>query len=344
MGRTLICQRRRGGQARVALPRDAGDGDLVAADHEVDVDRAAVAPLPVLVRRPWSNPSPSAMWLARSRRGGCRRRCEPIDAAFPVDECHSRDSAPSSRAARPPTAAPCSASIAAAAPSNRTARPRMIAPSASTSGFVDRTTPPPVRDPGGVDLLSGQVGGCTIPSTSRQCTVKGGGGQQPDGRVSSGHRVERVEATLVHPRGRGPAHLRARSRPPPGPGSSRRQTCAISPRVAPTHPPAELRMGEPGPAMLGHGTTVQFVVRSLITSRISLTNGSWSRPAARGRDRRAHRRARPGREILPPARCRARAGWRTTTVRSRGLLGRMGDTGSLDVQVSTGRRETGPCR
>ena len=218
----------------------------------------------------------------------------------------------------------------------------MIVPSASTSGFVDRTTPVrPLRVGGGVDLLGGQVGEvhdpvdglveCTRERWRWAAARRSGRFPGPSKWSASKRRsFSRVAAA---------ASASARSfHAATGSGSSRRQTWAISSQSrSNASSGGRSGMDEPGPRLCsGHGTTVQFVVRSLITSRISLTNGSWSRPARSGsRSSSSPVVARPGeRDPRRPLARRARAsGSEPRRDEVEGVLGRVRDPGSLDVRV-----------
>ena len=233
-------RRRRGARGRGSPSlRDPGDRDLVAADHEVDVDRAPVAARAVLVATgPRRSRRRARCGWPRSRRAACRRRRVPSWPMRPSRSTSatspSRD-APSSNAARPRmTPPPCSASISTARPpSNRTSSPRMIVPSASTSGFVERTCPS-VRCGIGrrVDLLgrAGSRGARSRPPSRRARSGSSSVAQQADRQVGaralrSGAR--RSRRSFSRPAAAVSASARS-SQAATGSGSSSRQTWAIS--------------------------------------------------------------------------------------------------------------------
>ena len=201
--------RRTGTRSPVA--GDAGDGDVVAADHEVDVDRAAVAAGAVLLRQ--------ALVRAVAERdvaGGvlveqaCRRRRFRAGRRDPRDPRGRPRRAGPRRRRTPPVhasrAAPCSASISTARPpSNRTSRPADDRSVAEHERLRRADVPVrPLRVGRRVDLLGRQVREVHDPVDGLVARrVEGRRRQQPDRQVGPGPlEVQRVEPPLVQPLGR----------------------------------------------------------------------------------------------------------------------------------------------
>ena len=122
------------------------------------------------------------------------------------------------------------------------------------------------------------------------------GGQQADRQVGAGpFEAQRVEAIRVDPLARPRGAARAGpATPPPGrarPGAARRSAAprACASAVSSSTPgwTSRAHSGD------GHGTTVQFVVLALITSKFSASAGSASRPARR----RVDAGEQPGRHL-----------------------------------------------
>ena len=187
----------------------------------------------------------------------------------------------------------------------------------------------------------GRLARCTIPSTvssSAPSARSSSGAARRSGRFpaprSGARRSDARSAARPRPRARLPRSLQAAT----GSGSSRRQTCAISSQSrSSASVRRELRIDEPRPRQAwARARPSSSSCRSLITSRISLTNGSWSRPARSGsRSSSTPVVLGPAREILA-ARSLAEREHPVAEPRRdevEGLLGRVRDTGSLDVRV-----------
>ena len=199
-----------------------------------------------------------------------------------------RRDAPSSIAQRALSASALSPSISTALPASKRTRRFSITVPETSRGLVAVTTPS-TRSGSGVDAISsvGRFGACTTPSTV--CIP---GVSDAKREVGSSPTVSSVPGPWNRSASNRCASIRLpascncasrTSQAAAASGSSRRRTktsCSQSFAIAVSSSrPGWTRRAHSGTA---HGTTVQFVVRALITSKFSAWAGSPSRPARAG--------------------------------------------------------------
>ena len=234
---------------------------------------------------------PNARWLAAFSSSSVLKNIVPVLPMRPAPSTSAsspRREAPSSFAQRARSAsAPDSASIARRGPPRTHPSPLTSVPPMS-SGFVERTTPS-ARSRIGCreDLLGGEVRVVVHPvdrrrpgpsfanrEVGRSPTVSRYPGRRSGARRSGPRRAAPGLVQLGEPR---------RARPPPG----RARRTAGRRGAPPTSAASAASSSSSGwttraQAGVAQGTTVQFVVFALITSRCSGSDGSWSRPALTG--------------------------------------------------------------